>query len=336
MRDDRVLRWLAAAGLMESGEHPAMELLGGGVSSDVIRVDLRRGPVCVKRALPVLKVRGEWRAPVERNAHEVAWIRTAREFEPDAVPDVLAADPSTHAFAMPFYPAAQYPNWKQQLAAGAIDPDVAAAVGRVLAHIHRGTARRADIAALFSFDADFAALRLDPYLRTTAGAQPDVAAPLMALHERTGGTHVALVHGDVSPKNILVGPSGPLLLDAECAWYGDPAFDVAFCLNHFILKCAWHPQWTDGYVACYRAFVDAYRAGATWEPWEDLEARIASLVPALMLGRIDGLSPVEYLTTDRDRFLVRAFAKERLLTAPLSLEAVIAAWSGRVRSVATR
>src|SRR5690606_38966431 len=47
---------LAAAlermGLMTPGEAPVFTPLSGGVSSDIWRVALARGPVCVKRALP--------------------------------------------------------------------------------------------------------------------------------------------------------------------------------------------------------------------------------------------------------------------------------------------
>ncbi len=82
----------------------------------------------------------------------------------------------------------------------------------------------------------------------------------------TGATKLALVHGDVSPKNILCGPRGPVFLDAECAWYGDPAFDLAFCLNHMLLKCLWRPQWSARYLACFDALAAAYLAGVTWEP----------------------------------------------------------------------
>lgn len=66
-----VLRRLGLAG---PGETPAMTALPGGVSSDIWRVDLPQGPVCVKRALPRLKVEALWEAPVERNAYERAWI----------------------------------------------------------------------------------------------------------------------------------------------------------------------------------------------------------------------------------------------------------------------
>ena len=80
-----------------------------------------------------------------------------------------------------------------------------------------------------------------PYLLATARAHPDRAAALESLAETTARTKFTVVHGDVSPKNILIGPRGPVFIDAECAWFGDPAFDLAFCLNHLLLKCLWVP-----------------------------------------------------------------------------------------------
>ncbi|MEZ5669788.1 MAG: phosphotransferase [Alphaproteobacteria bacterium] len=74
------------------------------------------------------------------------------------------------------------------------------------------------------------------------------------------------MHGDVSPKNILIGPAGPVFLDAECAWYGDPAFDIAFCLNHLLLKCLWTPAATGRFLACFRALAEAWLAEVDWEP----------------------------------------------------------------------
>ena len=48
------------------------------------------------------------------------------------------------------------------------------------------------------------------------GSRPSLAAT-------TAATKRVLVHGDFSPKNLLAGAGGPVILDAECAWYGDPA-----------------------------------------------------------------------------------------------------------------
>ena len=65
----------------------------GGVSSDIYRVDAGGQTLCVKRALPKLKVAADWRAPVERNAYEAAWLRlaAARSFR-RRCPRVLAED----------------------------------------------------------------------------------------------------------------------------------------------------------------------------------------------------------------------------------------------------
>ncbi len=178
----------------------------------------------------------------------------------------------------------------------------------------------------FPTDAIFHAIRLEPYLVATGRAHCDLAGRLAALVEVTRTTRRVLVHGDFSPKNILVGPAGPVILDAECAWYGDPAFDLAFVLNHLLLKGAWRPEWRERYAAAFNALVCAYIEHVAWEPRAVLEARTAALLPGLMLGRIDGKSPVEYLTGDADRDAVRGFARALLVDPEATLGAIAARW----------
>ena len=199
------------------------------MSSDIWRIDLPGGAICVKRALARLRVPQDWRAPVERNAFEVAWMEVAGEAVPGAVPRLVAVDDAAKLFAMEFLDPGTHPLWKAQLRDGIAEPRVAHAVGERLSRIHAATAGREDVAARFRSDAIFHAIRLEPYLLATARRHPDLAPRLEALVARTAATRLALVHGDVSPKNILAGPRGPVFLDAECAWYGDPAFDLAFC-----------------------------------------------------------------------------------------------------------
>jgi aminoglycoside phosphotransferase (APT) family kinase protein len=179
------------------------------------------------------------------------------------------------------------------------------------------------MAAAFDSDRIFHSIRLEPYLEATARRHPAVAERLMALSAETLATHAALVHGDVSPKNILCGPQGPVLLDAECAWYGDPAFDLAFCLNHLLLKCLWTPSATPGFLACFGSLHTAYASVAGG----DVAVRAARLLPALLLARIDGKSPVEYVTDEADRDRVRRMALPLIAHPPTRLEAVMAAWS---------
>ena len=141
--------------------------------------------------------------------------------------------------------------------------------------------------------------------------------------ERTAQARIALVHGDVSPKNILVGPDGPVLLDAECAWYGDAAFDIAFCLNHLLLKSVLMPEHALDLLSSFDALAGNYFEAVHFEPRAQLEARAASLLPALALARIDGKSPVEYLVgRDALQSLVRELCRP-LIRSPCATMAII-------------
>ncbi len=322
---EEVLGFLRRRALSAPDEVPAAQTLAGGVSSDIWRVDLRSGPVCVKRALPRLRVAQLWEAPVERNAFERRWMETAVQAVPGIAPRVLAHDDAGF-FAMEYLDGTRYRLWKEELHAGRADPETARAVGQRLVRVHAATARREDIARVFATDNSFHAIRLEPYLLASARAHPELAPALHALAERTARTRLALVHGDVSPKNILIGPSGPVFLDAECAWYGDPAFDLAFVLNHLLLKCLWTPRAAAAFLACFDALAGDYLRGVSWEAKAVLESRAASLLPGLLLARVDGKSPVEYLQADSDKERVRRVARELLLAPPARLDQVRSTW----------
>ncbi|HVF65132.1 MAG TPA: aminoglycoside phosphotransferase family protein [Casimicrobiaceae bacterium] len=300
--------------------------LAGGVSSDIYRIDLGETTVCVKRALARLNVAAEWHVKPERNAYEAEWFRVAAAIDADAVPRILAEDRVERAFAMTWLPPERFPVWKSSLLDGVISVDDAARVGDLLGRLHAATANRADLRERFATDGLFHALRLEPYLYATATRHPDVAETLRRLALRTANERRALVHGDFSPKNLLLGADGPVVLDAECAWYGDPAFDLAFVLNHLLLKGALHPAWRARYRTAFAALVEAYRERVRWEPSSDVEMRAATLLPALMLARVDGKSPVEYLD-DAMRETVRRFARDRLATDALPLLAVADLWT---------
>ena len=312
-----VIASLRGLGLLAQGEVPSFTPLTGGVSSDILLATVAGRTFCIKRALPKLKVDALWEAPVERNAAEAAWLRTVAQWLPGSVPQLLGEDASRGLFAMEYLAPEHYPVWKNQLRDGVVDGSFAAQVGARLVEIHRHSADRTDLAALFANDATFEPIRIEPYLRATALRHPDLADALDEIATTTLATRQALVHGDISPKNILCGPKGPVFLDAECAWYGDPAFDLAFCLNHLLLKSAWKPQWRAGYRDCFERLAAAYLSRVDWEPPASFEARCARLLPGLWLARIDGKSPVEYLVDEPRRAQVRQAAR-RLLERPVA------------------
>jgi aminoglycoside phosphotransferase (APT) family kinase protein len=304
---------LERMGLLDAAEPFSIEPLTGGVSSVILKVVTERRLFCLKKALAKLKVAKDWYAPVDRVFSEIKWLTTVGALAPAAAPAVIGIDRESGSFAMDFLPADAFPNWKALLLQGHIDLDVAALVGRTLGRIHARTAFDPAVAREFANDATFYALRLEPYLVETARVHAALNRAITGVMERTRDTRHVLMHGDVSPKNILVGRAGPVFIDAECACYGDPAFDLAFCLNHFLLKAVHLNARADDFLAAFSRLTDAYLGEVDWEPREAVDGRTATLLPCLTLARVDGKSPVEYLDEAR-RTQVRA-AAVRLIEA---------------------
>jgi aminoglycoside phosphotransferase (APT) family kinase protein len=324
--DQALIDTLRRAGLVDSPDTCRFERLVGGVSSDIWQVVAPDRVFCVKRALPKLKVAADWRAPVERNRYEVAWFEVVHGIVPGAVPRILFHDADAMLCAMSYLDPDSHRLWKDELREGRADPAAAGQVGSRLGRIHAATAGDRTLERRFPRSDIFRAIRLEPYLEATAERHPDLKDRLHALSRRTDATRLALIHGDVSPKNILLGPDGPVFLDAECACIGEPAFDIAFCLNHLLLKCLWNPPARAGYFACFESLTAHYLGRVDWEPVAALEARAASLLPGLFLARVDGKSPVEYLSDEADRNRVRRCARRLLAAPPRRLSDVLSSW----------
>lgn len=324
--DPKMVTTLVDAGLIDDPAHTQFAELAGGVSSDIWKVTTPDRVFCVKQALPKLKVAADWFAPVERNEFEVSWYSVASQLVPGAAPAIFVQDKAAMLFAMEFLDPADHKLWKTQLHEGQVDGHGAAEAGRKLALIHKGTVNNQEVADLFPRKDIFHAIRLEPYLEATAANHPDLKDVLFGLSLRTAETQICMIHGDVSPKNILMGPEGPVFLDAECACMGDPAFDLAFCLNHFLLKCLWTPYSTAAFLDAYSQMTNAYLNEINWEQPKDFEARCASLLPGLFLARVDGKSPAEYVTEEHQKDQVRRVARDLLLNPRLQLNDVSEAW----------
>ncbi len=316
-------------GLIKADEQPRFSFMTGGVSCDVAKVETADGRVFViKKALSQLRVPTEWLASADRSAFEVQWLKLVRaRVSADLVPEVIAELPERHIFVMGYLPIETHPVWKQELLKGRVDPDFAGALGRSLVQIHAATAGDAGLAQQFATDDLFMALRIDPFLLHVARGHADVAPALQALALDLQSRKTALVHGDVSPKNILIGPKGPVILDAECAVYGDPAFDLAFCLSHLLIKSVFIRGKGALLIGCVRSLTDAYLTGIVWEDPLDLSGRTAKLVAALLLARLDGKSTAPYLKDEADKALIRQQAKAFLKDPALDLAQLINRWT---------
>lgn len=301
--------------LLEPGQRFSLEPLTGGVSSDIVLITTDDKKLCVKFARAKLKVDADWYAPVHRNAAEYAWLRVAADAAPGSAVKVYGHSTELNGFAMEYLSGGDVYVWKSRLLSQEPDRGEAKAVGTLLGQIHAASVAPGFDQSPFQNSADFHALRIEPYLLYTATQHEDISPQLKKMANELENNPKVLIHGDVSPKNILFRSTGPVLLDAECATIGDACFDVSFCLNHLILKAVHLPATRETLLNDVLDFWDSYEPLIHWEHSPALQSRISRLLPMLMLARIDGKSPVEYLNTS-EQSIVRHLSRQFVITPP--------------------
>lgn len=269
-------------------------VLGGGVASDIRIVDTIAGKIVVKEALPELKVDAHWRSDPARSLVEADALRTIAELLGEgAVPKVLWTDAEKHRFGMELVDP-RLRNWKLDLLDGRIDLATASRAGEILGQLHGRSARRADVAERFASRQFFEELRIRPYFERIAERNPALAPAVhQAINDMRESAEQALVHGDFSPKNLLADGGDVVLLDCEVAHWGDPRFDLAFILSHLSLKA----MRRDADAARFADAADALLAGYRAEGPAVIDAHLVRLVGCLILARLEGDSPVDYLDT---------------------------------------
>lgn len=336
---DSAVTYLVERGLIPSAapQTAAAELLGGGVSNVVVLVNGGDAPLVLKQSLPKLRVEEDWFADRERIYREragIAYVNGLSETASWTTPRVVYEDEENFLFVMTAAPSDGV-NWKEALLGGHVDIAVATQAGKMLAAIHRSSmVVGGDVPVELRQFADldcFVQLRIDPYHRATAAAHPDLAEViereaqrmLPSVHERR-----ALVHGDFSPKNIIVSGVGNdarvLLLDFEVVHLGNPVFDLAFMLNHFTLKAIYNPALAQRYCEAGGSFWFAYldAVGTSMGDRDSLELGTVRQLGALLLARIDGKSPAEYITADDQKEYARRLARDILTGAVVSLSEI--------------
>src|SRR6266567_3362750 len=286
-----------------------------GVSGDLSFVDGPDGPIVVKRALPKLKVAADWFASPERSAVEAACLRVLAEvLGQAAVPRVLWVDHAAHSFAMERLPERFIP-WKARLLACDVNIQTAAQAGRLLGQLHTRTQARSDLAEQFQDLTHLMTLRIRPYHERVAQRRPDLAEAINSVIANMLRDRRCLVHGDYSPKNLLTDGTDVVILDCEVAHWGDPRFDIAFCLCHLLLKIIHARGCVDQMVQSADAYLAAYRA----EGLDVLDAELSRATGCLILARVIGDSPVDYLDSAELKAAALRLG-ERLLAAPVAAD----------------
>lgn len=306
--DSQIRHYLVDRGFEVSGL-ARVERLAGGVSGTVLRVNTARGPVVCKQALERLDVPMPWQADRRRVLTEARALETFGRLTPDLVPRLLDTDEQALVLIMTCAPDDWWP-WKQRLLSGEKlerSAEVARQLATGLAQWHSRTAGDAELFQAFDDHETYRLLRTDPFYKGLAETHPALADRLTELADGLHQDPVCLIHGDFSPKNVLVGDQGMWVLDHEVAIAGRPVFDLAFMIAHLILKSVERNRRelvdvADEFWRTYQQKWDG--SGVTEEPLGDH-------VAVLMLARIDGLSRVHYLS-ERQESLVRKLAGAHL------------------------
>ena len=314
IEDPAVLRtYLGKACLLGESEPVTMAVLPGGVSSRTVLVDWPGGRSLVfKQALSKLRVAVDWfsdPARVHREALGLRWL--ARLAPPGSVPALALEDSREHILAMEAAPK-PHENWKSMLLSGRVDDELVGQFGRWLGTVHRSSwLHRNELATAFDDRSFFESLRVEPYYLYTASRVPAAAAFFDELIAATRASRLALVHGDFSPKNILVHAGRLMVLDYEVIHWGDPAFDVGFALTHFLSKAHHLRDRRADFGRAASNFWRTYLEILKDVPWSgSVEPRAVRHTLGCLLARAHGRSPLEYLD---------AAARERQCDAVLAL-----------------
>lgn len=296
-----LVAYLRATAHIEPSEEPQLTILSGGVSNRAVLLRRPSGESWVlKQALPRLRVSVEWLSDPRRIEREALGMQRLGELAPGGrIPSLLFVDPKHHLLAMSAVPQ-PHENWKSMLLAGLIDSDHVTQFSQLLGTIHRaGWERRDVLAKEFDDRTFFESLRVEPYYLYSSERMPAVVDFYHDLVARTRASRLTLVHGDYSPKNILVHDDRLILLDHEVIHFGDPAFDVGFSLAHLLSKANWLADRRADFAAAARSHWRLYRQSLGSVSWAaELEARSVAHTLGCLLARCIGRSPLEYLTPE--------------------------------------
>jgi tRNA A-37 threonylcarbamoyl transferase component Bud32 len=293
---DNAVGYARQRGLVDQDEQPRIEPLSGGVACGVFRLHTARGPIVIKQAHEKFRVKEEWLVNPRRNILEAQFQKLAREaLGADHVPEVLDVDKDNFAYTMASA-ALSAVNWKSMLLSGDVRAELGKQCAELLSKLH------AMKPAEFLRDKTlFYQQRIEPYFEFTAKRHPDVAQEFAALSDTLMQSEDAVTHGDYTPKNFLVADGTLILLDYEVVHIGWPEFDIASIVNHLTLKALHLPAHRDALCDTAEQFLGTLSPRDGW----------LQCLGALMLARVDGKSPAEYLR-EEDEPRIREAAKQLL------------------------
>ena len=298
-----------------------VEELTGGVSNVVLGIKSGDKDLVLKQALPQLKVAAVWKADQRRAIVEANGMKLLHSITPESVPDLIDLDPEEFTLTMDRLPR-ECTVWKTDLLEGVIKPNVGRDLGRILATWHNFAANSKESRDAYMEDSLFDQLRVTPFYRAVAKVNPALDAQIQELITEITTIKITLVHGDFSPKNIMItGTDKPIVLDFEVMHTGNPVFDLGFVSAH--LLCKYLRTEDSSQRSLLRetaiAFINSYSQTCNIPVATSLPHHVA----VIALARVEGVSPVNYLD-EAAKARVQSVTKAAIANPDITFEGLFA------------
>ena len=301
LTEETVVAYLIDKGVITKDDQAEVEILTGGVSNVVLAITTAEKKLVLKQALAELKVAEKWEADQRRAIVEANAIALFHKLSPDQLPNLVFLDPERFVLILDRVPVGST-VWKSDLLAGVINPDVAGVLGKTLAQWHNFGETDKEARLQFMEDSLFEQLRIDPFYRFVAAKNVQLKPEIDKLIDELEGDKTTIVHGDFSPKNIMVGMDEQVyILDFEVTHVGNPVFDLAFLLAHLLCKLFRTNEALEEklLIASAERFVSAY-VGV-----REISQSLPLHTALIALARVEGKSPVNYLDEGKQNQLVK-------------------------------
>lgn len=305
-----VVEYLTSKNVIQKNDNPQVEVLTGGVSNVVIAITTANQKLVLKQALAELAVSEKWEADQRRAIVEANAIELFHKLTPNQVPKLIFLDPDRFILVLERVPVGST-VWKSDLLAGVINPDIGLKLGATLASWHNYGEKSAEAKIKFMEDSLFEQLRIDPFYRFVATKNPQIEVPIRKLINELEGDKTTVVHGDFSPKNIMVATNDDIyILDFEVTHVGNPVFDLAFLTAHLLCKFFR----TDDRLHAKLLANTAISFMKEYQTLRRISPSVTRHAALIALARVEGKSPVNYLSTDAQQKL-QVFTKDVLASS---------------------
>jgi hypothetical protein len=301
---------LAAAGY-ETG-NVLLTPLPGGVSSEIHIAQIGSERVVVKSALEKLRVASDWHSDPIRILAEGDALRWFHCVTPHYVPDPIAITDSPPGLVIPYAPEPSV-DWRTSLLSRITksDVEITRQLRQILTQWHSTSAKALSGTRLDDTNR-LRTLRLEPFYQDMATSLPEFNSVISDCITELLEQRTCMVHGDFSPKNVLLFEGGIWVLDAEVAHIGNPVLDYATMSAHLILKALFYrdsPESSEIAQSMIEVFLDT-------ESVDKLPATLSPHTGVFLGVRAIGRSPAQYLSSHQ-QLLALNIAKTLLAGATI-------------------